>query len=264
MKVVLFCGGLGMRMREFSEAVPKPMVPIGYRPILWHVMKYYAHHGHKDFILCLGYRGDLIKEFFLKYDECMSNNFTLSEHGRRVDLENRDLDDWRITFVDTGLHSNLGQRLLRVKSYVEGEETFLANYADGLTDLPFNDYLGRCVDSGATASFLSVRTAQSFHAVHADSKGIVTDLGRVSESEFWVNGGFFVFRPGIFDVVQEGEELVEAPFRRLIEQRKLYSQRYPGFWKSMDTFKDKIEFDRMHARGDSPWAVWLNEKNKTR
>ena len=264
MKVVLFCGGLGTRLREHSDTVPKALVNIGYRPLLWHLMKYYAHHGHKDFILCLGYRGDLIKEFFLKYDECMSNNFTLSEHGRRVDLENRDLDDWRITFVDTGLHSNLGQRLLRVKSYVEGEETFLANYADGLTDLPFNDYLGRCVDSGATASFLSVRTAQSFHAVHADSKGIVTDLGRVSESEFWVNGGFFVFRPGIFDVVQEGDELVEAPFRRLIEQRKLYSQRYPGFWKSMDTFKDKIEFDRMHARGDSPWAVWLNEKNKTR
>jgi glucose-1-phosphate cytidylyltransferase len=260
MKVVLFCGGLGTRLREHSDTVPKALVNIGYRPLLWHLMKYYAHHGHKDFVLCLGYRGDLIKEFFLKYDECMSNNFTLSEGGRRIDMENRDLRDWRITFVDTGLHSNLGQRLLRVKSYLEGEETFLANYADGLTDLPFNAYLDRCLNSGATASFLSVRTAQSFHAVHTDGKGIVTDLGRVSESEFWVNGGFFVFKQGIFDVLQEGEELVETPFQRLIQQRKLFSERYSGFWKSMDTFKDKIEFDRMYAKGDSPWAVWLNEK----
>lgn len=258
MKVVLFCGGLGTRLREHSDTIPKALVNIGDRPLLWHLMKYYAHHGHKDFVLCLGYRGDLIKEFFLKYDECISNNFTLSEGGRRIDLENRDLEDWRITFADTGLHANIGQRLLRVRRYLEGEETFLGNYADGLTDLSFNKYLERCLRSGATASFLSVRSAQSFHAVHADGNGIVTDLGRVSESEFWINGGFFVFRPGIFDVLREGEELVEAPFQRLIQQRKLFSYKYSGFWKSMDTFKDKIEFDRMHAKGDSPWKLWLN------
>jgi glucose-1-phosphate cytidylyltransferase len=255
-KVVLFCGGLGTRLREHSDTVPKALVNIGYRPLLWHLMKYYAHYDHKDFILCLGYRGDLIKEFFLKYDECMSNNFALSESGRRVDLENRDLDDWKITFVDTGLHSNIGQRLLRVRRYLDGDETFLANYADGLTDLSFNEYLKRCLESGATASFLSVRTPQSVHAVHTDENGIVTDFGRVSESEFWINGGFFVFKQGIFDVLQEGEELVEMPFQRLVEQRKLFSHRYTGFWKSMDTFKDKIEFDRMYAKGDSPWVVW--------
>src|SRR5262245_42516469 len=168
MKVVLFCGGLGTRLREHSETVPKALVNIGYRPLLWHLMKYYAHFGHKDFVLCLGYRGDLIKEFFLKYDECLSNNFTLSEGGRHVELESRDLDSWRITFVETGLHSNLGQRLLRVKEYMKGEEAFLANYADGLTDLPLNEYVQSCLASGAAASFLSVRTAQSFHAVHTD------------------------------------------------------------------------------------------------
>lgn len=256
MKVVLFCGGLGTRLREHSETVPKPLVNIGYRPMLWHLMKYYAHYGHKDFILCLGYRGDLIKEFFLKYDECMSNNFTLSEGGRRIDLEDRDLDNWKITFVDTGLHANIGQRLLRVRRYLEGEDAFLANYSDGLSDLRFNEYLDRCLTSGATASFVSVRTAQSFHAVRADASGYVTDFGRVSASEFWVNGGFFVLRPGVFEVLREGEELVETPFQRLIQQRKLFSYRYSGFWKAMDTFKDKIEFDRMYAMGDSPWAVW--------
>ena len=261
MKVVLFCGGLGTRLREHSDTVPKPLVNIGYRPILWHLMKYYAHFGHKDFILCLGYRGDMIKEFFLGYEECMSNNFTLSEGGRRLELENRDLDDWRITFVETGLHANIGQRLLRVKRYLDGEAAFLANYADGLSDLPFTTYLERCMSSGATASFLSVRTAQSFHAVHTDEKGIVTDFGRVSESEFWVNAGFFVLRKEIFDVLEEGEELVEQPFQRLIGHRKLFSYRYSGFWKSMDTFKDKIDFDRMYARGNSPWKVWLNGGN---
>src|SRR5689334_18870825 len=264
MKVVLFCGGLGTRLREHSDTVPKALVNIGYRPLVWHLMKYYAHHGHKDFILCLGYRGDLVKEFFLKYDECMSNDFTLSDGGARIDLKNRDIGDWRITFADTGLHSNLGQRLLRARRYLEGEEVFLANYADGLTDLPFDPYLERCLSSGATASFVSVRTAQSFHAVHADETGLVTDLGRVSETEFWINGGFFVLRREIFDVIREGEELVERPFQRLIQQRKLFSYRYSGFWKSMDTFKDKIEFDRMYARGESPWVMWQQERTGDR
>lgn len=258
MKVVLFCGGLGTRLREHSDAVPKPLVNIGYRPILWHLMRYYAYFGHTEFILCLGYRGDMIKEFFLNYNECMSNDFTLSDGGRRIEIENRDLDNWRITFVDTGLHSNIGQRLLKVRRYLEGEDVFLANYSDGLTDLPFDIYLEACLQSNAVASFLSVRTAQSFHAVHTDPNGIVTELGRVSESEFWVNAGFFVLRQEIFNVLNDGEELVEEPFHRLIESRRLHSYRYSGFWKPMDTFRDKIEFDRMYARGEAPWKVWQN------
>ena len=120
MKVVLFCGGLGTRLREHSDTIPKPLVNIGYRPILWHLMRYYAHFGHKDFILCLGYRGDLIREYFLNYNECMSNDFVLSEGGRKIELLRSDIEDWRITFVDTGLHSNIGQRLLRVRQYLRG------------------------------------------------------------------------------------------------------------------------------------------------
>jgi glucose-1-phosphate cytidylyltransferase len=134
-KVVLFCGGLGTRLRDLSGEVPKPMVNIGYRPILWHVMRYYAHFGHKDFILCLGYKADVIKKFFLTYEEWISNDFTLSKGGKQIELKNNDIADWNITFVDTGLHANIGQRLLAVREYVENEEMFLANYADGLTDL---------------------------------------------------------------------------------------------------------------------------------
>src|SRR5512138_864886 len=164
MKVVLFCGGLGMRLREYSESVPKPMVPVGYRPILWHVMRYYAHYGHKDFILCLGYKADAIKQYFIKYDETLSNDFVMTEGGRKVDLLRSDIQDWKITFVDTGLASNIGQRLKAVEPYVAMDEMFLANYSDGLSDLPLPDvidYLERRPEM--VACFAGVVPTSSFH-----------------------------------------------------------------------------------------------------
>lgn len=256
MKVVLFCGGLGTRLREHSDTIPKPLVNVGYRPILWHLMRYYAHFGHKDFILALGYRGDMIRDYFLHYDEAMTNDCVLSEGGKKLELLSRDLDDWRITFVDTGLHSNLGQRLLRVRRFLEGEEEFLANYADGLSDLPLDAVLADFRRRKAVASFVATRTGQSFHSVHSDDDGIVTSFGQISESEFWINAGFFCLRRQIFDFIEEGDELVEKPFQRLIAKRQLAVYRHHGFWQSMDTFKDKITFDRMEARGNCPWMVW--------
>jgi len=217
-------------------------------------MRYYAQYGHKDFILALGYRGDLIREYFLNFNECMSNDFVLS--GRGKTLQSRDLDDWRITFVDTGLHSNLGQRLLRVRKYLEGEPEFLANYSDGLSDLPLDQHIEDFRRRNVTASFVAVRTGQSFHSVRSDDDGIVTGFGQIAESEFWINGGYFCLRADIFDAIEEGDELVEKPFQRLIAQRKLAVMRHQGFWQSMDTFKDKITFDRMEARGNCPWMVW--------
>jgi glucose-1-phosphate cytidylyltransferase len=256
MKVVLFCGGLGTRLREHSDTIPKPLVNVGYRPILWHLMRFYAHFGHKDFVLCLGYRGDLIKEFFLNYNECMSNDFVLSQGGRKIEKLSSDIDDWRITFVDTGLHSNLGQRLLRARKHLEGEEAFLANYADGLSDLSLDQHIADFRSRRVIASFVAVRTAQSFHSVQSDEGGIVTGFGQIRHSEFWINGGFFCLRREIFDYIEDGDELVEEPFRRLIAKRQLAVFRHTGFWQSMDTFKDKITFDRMEARGDCPWMLW--------
>ncbi|MDL1859425.1 glucose-1-phosphate cytidylyltransferase [Betaproteobacteria bacterium PRO7] len=256
MKVVLFCGGLGTRLREHSDTIPKPLVNIGYRPIIWHLMRYYAHFGHKDFILCLGYRGDMIREFFLNYKECMTNDFTLSQGGARIDLHASDIDDWRITFVDTGLHSNLGQRLLRVRKYLNEDAMFLANYSDGLSDLPLNAYIDAFARSKAVGAFVSVRPSQSFHAATSDAHGRVISLRPVHDSDYWVNGGFFCLRREIFDVLNEGEELVEQPFQRLIEAGKLWTYRHTGFWAAMDTFKDKITLDRMEARGNRPWMVW--------
>jgi len=256
MKVVLFCGGLGTRLREHSDVIPKPLVNVGYRPIIWHLMRYYAHYGHKEFILCLGYRGDMIRDYFLHYNECLSNDFTLSEGGKRIELRGQDIQDWTITFVDTGLHSNIGQRLLRVRDYISGDETFLANYADGLSDLPLDLMLEDFASKGRVASFAAVRASQSVHLVSATDDGLVEHIGPMRDDGMLVNGGFFALRPEIFDYIREGDELVEAPFARLIERRKLGIFRHLGFWQAMDTFKDKITFDRMEARGDCPWMIW--------
>lgn len=256
MKVVLFCGGLGTRLREYSDTMPKPLVNIGYRPILWNLMRYYAHYGHKDFILCLGYRGDMIKDFFLNYNECVSNDFVLTNGGKNIELLNSDLQDWRITFVETGLQSNIGQRLVAVKEHVKNEEYFLANYSDGLSDLPLDIYLDKFFSTRAVAGLISVRTLQSFHTVHSDSNGMVSRIGSDNGNEILVNGGFFVLKNEIFDYIKDGEELVEEPFRRLIAQQKLFGYEYKGFWRSMDTLKDKITFDELHAKGDTPWEIW--------
>jgi len=219
-------------------------------------MRYYAHYGPKDFLLCLGYRGDMIREYFLRYEECMSNDFTLSEGGKRIELHGQDVQDWRITFVDTGLHSNIGQRLLRVRPFLEGEESFLANYADGLSDLPLDRMVDEFQRKRVVASFAAVRSSQSFHVVQAGADGLVESLGPMNDDALLLNGGFFALRREIFDYVHEGEELVDRPFQRLIEKRLLGSYRHLGFWQAMDTFKDKITLDRMEARGECPWLVW--------
>ena len=260
MKVVLFCGGLGTRLKEYSETIPKPLVTIGYRPIIWHLMRYYAHFGHKDFILCLGYRGDQIKEYFLSYNECISNDFVMGESGRKIELLRSDIDDWRITFVDTGQQTNIGQRLVAVRDFVK-DDVFLANYSDGLTDLDLNSYIQYAVSSGAVASLVAVRTSESFHAVTTDANGWVTGIGAIHEAAFEVNCGFFVLRPEIFDYIKHGEELVAEPFARLVSERKLLSYSYKGFWRAMDTFKDKMAFDRMYEKGIAPWEVWKPRSN---
>jgi glucose-1-phosphate cytidylyltransferase len=262
MKVVLFCGGLGMRLREYSENVPKPLIPIGHRPILWHLLKYYAHYGHKDFILCLGHHGDAIKRYFLDDPACVTNDFVPSEAGRKREPIGGDRDDWRITFVDTGLNTCIGQRLRAVERHLAGEETFLANYADGLSDLPLPDQISHFQQLGATASFLSVMPNLSYHTVAATGDGLVTELCGIARSGVRVNGGFFVFTHEIFRFIREGEDLVEQPFQRLIEARKLAAYRYDGFWQPVDTAKDKNRMDELVAAGDLPWQVWYAKQRR--
>jgi glucose-1-phosphate cytidylyltransferase len=262
MKVVLFCGGLGLRIRD-SEDIPKPMVQIGYRPVLWHVMKYYAHFGHKDFILCLGYRADAIKKYFLDYNECASNDFVLSGGGRKVELLNSDIDDWRITFADTGINSNIGQRLKAVEKHLEGEEEFLANYSDGLTDLPLPQQLEHFHEQGKIASFLCVRPNLSYHMVslEAGNGSLVSGIHAISNGSVRINGGYFIFKKQIFDYIGQKEELVSEPFHRLVEEKQLIGYPYDGFWAGMDTFKDKQQLESLWGGGTAPWEVWKANAN---
>ena len=256
MKVVLFCGGLGLRMREASESAPKPMVPIGDRPLLWHVMKYYAHFGHTDFVLCLGYKGEVIKNYFLTYNEALSNDFVLSQGGQHVELLQHDIRDWNITFVDTGLHASIGERLRAVRRHVDGEEYFLANYGDVLTDAYLPASIDRLREQDKVASFLCVRPNYSFHLVELDSEQNVVRVEDSARSDVWINGGYFVFRRDLFDYLEEGEDLVEEPFKRLIAAGQLLAHRHEGFWAPMDTLKDKQSLETLLERGNGPWRVW--------
>ena len=221
MKVVIFCGGQGLRMREASDVVPKPMVPIGNRPVLWHVMKYYAHFGFTDFVLCLGYKAEVIKHFFLTYNEAMANDFVLSEGGAKVHLLKTDIHNWNITFVDTGLHACIGERLRAVRHLLRDDEMFLANYGDTLTDADLPAMINRAKATGATASFLAVRPNYSFHVVSMDNAGIVDGIHDVTRSDVWINGGYFVLRSELLDDLRPGEELVEEPFHRLLARRSV-------------------------------------------
>lgn len=256
MKVVLFCGGFGMRMREYSESVPKPMVNIGYRPILWHIMKYYAHYGHTEFILCLGWKANVIKEYFLNYDECVSNDFVLSRGGDSLKLLSSDIDDWTITFVDTGTQSNIGERLKAIEHCLDGEDVFLANYTDGLSDVHLPSVVDTLYRHTAVATFVSVRPTQSFHAVKMAPSGLVSEVAPIEQCDVRMNGGFFVFRKEIFRYLDDGEELVGEPFNRLIRDGRLTAYQHDGFWSCMDTFKEKQSLDDMYARGETPWEVW--------
>lgn len=259
MKVVIFCGGFGTRLRDYSEAIPKPMIPVGHRPILWHVMRYYAHYGHKDFILCLGYRAEAIKQYFRNYDETLSNDFVLSEGGRKVDLLASDIQDWTITFADTGLGSNIGMRLKAVQPLLDGEDMFLANYGDGLSDLPLPAMIEQFKQKDAVAAFAAVPPTQSFHLARVEADGHVTSFAHIKDVGMRINGGFFVFRCEVFDWIKHGEELVEQPFRRLAREGKLIAHPHDGFWACMDTFRDKQMLEDLYARGPVPWEVWRTQ-----
>jgi glucose-1-phosphate cytidylyltransferase len=256
MKVVLFCGGLGMRMREYSETIPKPMVKIGDRPLVWYLMKYYAHYGHKDFVLCLGYKGETIKEYFINYQEYISNDFDFCSGGKDIKFKNTDIHDWNISFVDTGMNTSIGQRLKAVEQYLDGEEVFLANYSDGLTNICLTKYVDFFKGQNKVACFLLVQPASTFHVVTMEDKNLVSGISDVVQSNLWVNGGFFIFRKDIFKYIHPGEELVYEPFQRLIRQKQLLAYKGQGFWACMDTFKEKRMFDDLHSKGNAPWEVW--------
>jgi len=255
-KVVLFCGGLGMRMRDGITNAPKPMAMVGERPLLWHVMRYYAHYGHRDFILCLGYGGSYVKDFFLSYDETKSNNFVLENGAREVKLFSTDISDWKITFVDTGLSSAIGERLRRVREFVQDEPIFLANYADVLTNAALPDMIQRFEASQAVAGLLAVPPQSSHHVVEIADDGLITQVTPMRDLRQWENGGYFILRPEIFDYLNEGEDLVENAIVRLVSRGKVLAYPYKGYWSPADTVKERAQLEEKYHRGDCPWMIW--------
>ncbi len=259
MKVVLFCGGLGTRIRDYGENIPKPMIPVGDQPILWHVMQYYSQYGHRDFVLCLGYKANIIKEFFLNWRQQTYTDCVISESGRKVEYLGDGQPDWRVTLVDTGIWRNIGQRLCAVRDHVKDEEMFLANYSDGLTNAPLPKMIELLERTGKTGCFLAVRPALTFHLVEFGNGGEVQRMRASADADIWINAGYFVFRNRVFDYIREGEELVVEPFERMIAEGELIAYRHDGFFRPMDTLRDKQILEDMVQRGDMPWQPRLAE-----
>jgi glucose-1-phosphate cytidylyltransferase len=255
MKTVLFCGGLGTRIRDVSEAIPKPMIPIGDKPILWHLMHYYSQYGHQDFVLCLGYKAGVVKEFFLNYKPQTFADCVVSGAERKVEILGDPQQDWRIAMIDTGIWRNIGERLWAVREHVADEEMFYANYSDGLCDVDLDEMTAEFRASGKIGCFIAVRPTFSMHLVDIEQGGKVERIRTSQDANLWINGGFFIFRSEIFDYMRKGEELVEAPFQRLIEADQLMAFRHQGFWRPMDTLKDKQVLEDLVDKGTMPWRL---------
>lgn len=259
MKVVIFCGGLGLRMRSGVDSAPKPMMTIGDRPVLWHIMRYYAHFGHTEFILCLGFGGAAVKNYFLNYEETVSNDFVMTKGGEHIELLDSDISEWKITFVDTGIDTSIGERLRRVRPFLEDDDAFLANYGDVLTDAPMDKIVDHVMTSDITASLLAVPPQASFHTVEFGTDSRVTGLRSAVDLNVWINGGFFVIKKEIFDVLNEGEDLVGDAFPRLAAMRKLEAIPHHGFWAPMDTLKERSQLEELYRSGKKPWALWSHQ-----
>jgi glucose-1-phosphate cytidylyltransferase len=240
-------------MGEATQRIPKPMIAIGTQPILWHIMKWYASWGHTEFILCLGHRAEVVKDYFLKYNEALANDFVLSNGGRDVELLGSDISNWRITFVDTGVQSSIGERLRRVSPHIGDDDYFLATYGDGVTDAPLDDMIATLKASGKTGLFISVKPRLEYHRVQSDANGVVTAIELLAEADVRINGGYFVFRRDVLDMIEPGEELVHEPFGRLIQRGELLAYEHDGFWEPMDTIKDKQRLDALFEGGSPPW-----------
>jgi glucose-1-phosphate cytidylyltransferase len=242
-------------MREYSERLPKPLADIRQLPILWYVMKYYAHFGHRDFILCLGYKADVITSYFEHHRSAPGTPFIIDGEDNHP-LYGEDIDKWKITLVDTGEHSPIGERLRRVQSYIGDDEWFLANYSDGVTDLHLPSLIDYARAQDRVGTMLAVHPNHSFHTVAMNAAGEVGGIVDLKHSGVMINGGYFVFKRAIFDYINAGDDLVAEPFARLIDDKQLVAHRTNAYWACMDTFKDKEQLEQMLDNGKATWRVW--------
>ncbi len=260
MKVVILCGGYGTRIRDVADDIPKPMIPVGGLPILWHVMKYYAHRGHKEFVLCLGYKGQAVKDFFLNY-EAHTRDFTLHlGAARAVEYHSVHAEaDWRVTLADTGLDAMTGARIRRVRKYVADQDNFMLTYGDGVGDIDLDKLAQFHMSHGKALTVTGVRPPGRFGELMSNGDGVVTEFNEKPQATGGrISGGFFVCNKRVFDYLDDHEGLVfeQEPMRRLVADQQMMVYEHDGFWQPMDTYRDHMLLNRMVEDKRAPWVVW--------
>lgn len=255
MKTIILCGGQGTRLSEETQVRPKPMVEVGGRPLLWHIMKIYECHGFSDFALALGYKGEVIKEHFLNY-RAHQSDLTVHLRSGRVDYSNPQAEDWQVSMIDTGAHTMTGGRLLRLKPHLQATGTFMLTYGDGVADIDVSALVAFHKAHGRLATVTAVRPSARFGGLHI-ANGRVLDFKEKPQSlEGWINGGFFVFEPGIFDYLKDDDTVLErAPLEALSRDGQLMAYEHPGYWQCMDTIRDRDALQALWSSGAAPWAV---------
>ncbi|MSR76798.1 MAG: glucose-1-phosphate cytidylyltransferase [Candidatus Omnitrophica bacterium] len=257
MKVVILAGGRGSRISEETEVLPKPMIEIGGKPMIWHIMKLYSFYGYNEFIVCLGYRGYMLKEYFSHYFMHMSD-VTIDLSRNETKIHTTTSEPWKITLVDTGLETMTGSRIKRVQKYV-GNHPFLLTYGDGLSDVNIKKLVQFHKKNKGLATLTAIQTAGRFGIVSIDQGSKVSSfLEKPTGGDRWINGGFFVLEPEIFDFIKNNDTVVweSEPLENLAKKGKLRAYKHPGFWGCMDTLRDKINFERIWQSGNIPWKVW--------
>lgn len=253
MKTVILCGGLGTRLSEETQLRPKPMVEIGGRPILWHIMKIYERYGMNDFMLALGYKGEAIKDYFLNY-HARQSDLTVHLKSGQVDYTNPTGEDWRVTLIDTGINSQTGGRLLRLKPHLQSGGTFLLTYGDGVANVDITALLAFHRSHGRLATVTAVRPPARFGDLHIENKRVTRFEEKPQAQEGWINGGFFAFEPGVFDFLADDTTILEkAPLEQLAQRGELMTYQHHGYWQSMDTLRDRQALEELWTSGKAPW-----------
>lgn len=258
MKVVILCGGQGTRLREETEYRPKPMIEIGKYPILWHIMKIYAHYGFKDFVLCLGYKGEVFRDYFLRY-EAMNNDFTIklgNNHQIHYHSQHEELD-YRVTLADTGFENMTGSRVKQIKKYID-DDIFMVTYGDGLTDLNIEKLLAFHRSHNKLATVTTVRPMQRFGTVRLNQKGLVERFAEKPEMVDWVSAGYFVFDREVFDYIDDDPNCVleRKPMERLASESQLVAYQHDGFFYAMDTYREYLYLNQLWSENKAPWKTW--------
>ena len=255
MKVIILAGGFGTRLSEYTEMIPKPMVTVGGRPIIWHIMRSYAHFGHKDFYLALGYKADLVKEYFLNY-RSLNADFTVDLSSGYIESHQSDDLDWRVTLADTGLNSMTGGRVKRLQSFI-GNDPFMLTYGDGVANVNLDQLLRFHKSHGKMVTVSAVRPSARFGELEINDQRVTAFQEKPQTGQGWVNGGFFVIEPEFFDLIEGDKTILERePLEKAAAMGELMAFRHEGYWQCMDTKRDRDHLEGLWASGDVPWKVW--------